>query len=181
MAHIFVGQHCPVPPKCSQWAVSYSWYAVLCWVTQSCLTLCDPLDCSQPGSSVHGDSPGKNIGVNAVPFSRGSSWPRDQLQVPHIVGESFTIWATREPYSWCSTRQTPLIIDFSTVLSNTGSDGKGSACNAGDLGLIPGSGRSPGEGPGNPLQYFYLGNSMDRGAWWPTVHGTAKSWKLLGN
>ena len=62
----------------------------------------------------------------------------------------------------------------------SGSDGEASAYSAGDLGLIPGSGRSPGEGHGNPLQYFYLGNSMDRGAWWPTVHGVTKSWKLLG-
>ena len=53
-----------------------------------------------------------------------------------------------------------------------GSDGKASACNAGDLGLIPGSGRSPGEGNGNPLR---LENSIDRGAWWATVHGVAKS------
>ena len=45
------------------------------------------------------------------------------------------------------------------------SDGKESACNVGDLGLIPGSGRSPGEGNGNPLQYYCLENSMDRGAW----------------
>ena len=49
-----------------------------------------------------------------------------------------------------------------------GSDGKESACNAGDLGLIPGPGRSPGEGNGNPLQYSCLENSMDRGAWWAT-------------
>ena len=46
-----------------------------------------------------------------------------------------------------------------------GSDGKVSACNVGDLGLIPGSGRSSGEGNGNPLQYSCLENSMDRGAW----------------
>ena len=46
-----------------------------------------------------------------------------------------------------------------------GSEGKGSAWNAGDPGLIPGSGRSPGEGNGNPLQYSCLGNPMDRGAW----------------
>ena len=52
-----------------------------------------------------------------------------------------------------------------------GSDGKASACNAEDAGLIPGSGRSPGEGTGNPLQYYCLENSMDRGAWWATVHG----------
>ena len=52
--------------------------------------------------------------------------------------------------------------------------GKESACNVGDLGLIPGLGRSPGEGKGNPLQYSCLGNPMDRGAWWATVHGVAK-------
>ena len=46
-----------------------------------------------------------------------------------------------------------------------------SACNAGDLGSIPGSGRSPGEGNGNLLQYSCLENPMDRGAWWATVHG----------
>ena len=46
---------------------------------------------------------------------------------------------------------------------------KASAYNAGDLSLIPGSGRSPGEGNGNPLQYSYLGNPMDRGAWWVTA------------
>ena len=56
-----------------------------------------------------------------------------------------------------------------------GSDGK-DACNAGDLGLIPGSGRSPGEGSGKPLQYSCLENPMDRGAWQVTVHGVAKSW-----
>ena len=50
-----------------------------------------------------------------------------------------------------------------------GSDGKESACGAGDLGLIPGSGRSPGGGHGNPLQYPCLQNPMDRGAWQATV------------
>ena len=57
----------------------------------------------------------------------------------------------------------------------SGSDRKESACNEGDPGLIPGSGRSPGEGNGNSLQYSCLTNSMDRGAWWATVHGVAKS------
>ena len=54
------------------------------------------------------------------------------------------------------------------------SDGKESACNAGDLGLIPRSGRSPGEGNGNVLQYSCLGNLTGRGAWQATVHGVAK-------
>ena len=51
-----------------------------------------------------------------------------------------------------------------------------SARNAGDLGSIPGSGRSPGEGNGNPFQYSCLENPMDGGVWWATVHGVAKSW-----
>ena len=52
--------------------------------------------------------------------------------------------------------------------------GKEFACNARDPSSIPGSGRSPGEGNGNPLQYSCLGNSMDREAWWAIVHGVGK-------
>ena len=55
------------------------------------------------------------------------------------------------------------------------SDGKESACNSGNLGSIPESGRSPGEGNGNPLRYFCLENSLDRGACWATDHGVAES------
>ena len=56
------------------------------------------------------------------------------------------------------------------------SDGKESACNAGDLDSIPGLGRSPGEGNGYPLQYSCLENPMDRGDWQATVHGVTESW-----
>ena len=56
-----------------------------------------------------------------------------------------------------------------------GSVGKNSACNAGDLGLIPGLGRSSGEGNGYLLQYPCLGNPMHRGAWWAAVHGVTES------
>ena len=59
---------------------------------------------------------------------------------------------------------------------------KESTCNAGvagDVDSIPGSGRSPGEGNGNPLQYPCLENPMDRGAWWATVHRVTKSWTRL--
>ena len=56
-----------------------------------------------------------------------------------------------------------------------GSDSKGSACNEGDLGSIPGSGRSPGGGHGNSLQYSCLENPTDRGAWEATVHEVTKS------
>ena len=61
------------------------------------------------------------------------------------------------------------------------SDGKESACNAKDLGSIPGSGRSPGEGNGNQLQYSCLENPMDREVWQTTVHGIAKSRTRLSN
>ena len=56
--------------------------------------------------------------------------------------------------------------------------GKESACSAGDRGLIPGLGRSPGERNGNPLQYPCLEKPMDRGAWWAAVHGGRKELKL---
>ena len=62
-----------------------------------------------------------------------------------------------------------------------GSDGKESACNAGDAGLILGSGRSPEEGNPYPLQYSCLENSMGRGAWWATVHGVTKSQTRLSD
>ena len=62
-----------------------------------------------------------------------------------------------------------------------GSEVKASACNAGDLGSIPGLGRSSGDGNGNPLQYSCLENPMDGGAWWAIVHGVAKSWTWLSD
>ena len=62
-----------------------------------------------------------------------------------------------------------------------GSDSKETAYNAGDLGSIPGWGRSPGDGNGNPLQYPYLGNPVDKGVWQATVYGGAKSWAQISN
>ena len=62
-----------------------------------------------------------------------------------------------------------------------GFPGKASAWKSGDPGLIPGSGRFPGEGNGNPLQYSCLENSMDGGAWWATVHGVTKSQTRLSD
>ena len=59
--------------------------------------------------------------------------------------------------------------------------GKDLPTNEGDEGLISGSGRFPGEGNGHPPKYSYLGNPMDRGAWWATVHGVAKRWTQLSD
>ena len=61
------------------------------------------------------------------------------------------------------------------------SDGKESTCNAGDPGSIPGPGRSPREGNGDPLQYSCLENPMGRGAWWATVHGVTKNGTRLND
>ena len=75
-----------------------------------------------------------------------------------------------------------VIINLSNACADQGiwgfpgsSADKQSTCNAGDLGLIPGWGRSPGEGNNNPLQYSCLGNPLDSQAWWATVHGITES------
>ena len=89
---------------------------------------------------------------------------------PHFISR-FT-----EVYSIFSIRLLSILSDFPG-----GSDGKASVYNAGDPHLIPGLGRSPGEGNGNPLQYYCLENPMDRGAWQATVRGVTKSWTRLSN
>ena len=78
------------------------------------------------------------------------------------------------PYSLC-----PWFVLNSQELPNS-SVVKNPPANAGDAGLIPGSGRSPGVGNGNPLQYSCQGSPMHRGAWWATVHGVTKSRTRLG-
>ena len=87
----------------SQWFSKWK-----CYSAQSYLTLCDPTDCSPPGSSVHGILQARIQERVAIPFSRGSSPPRDQTQVSCIAGRFFTIRATREVHkegwalkNWC--------------------------------------------------------------------------------
>ena len=57
---------------------------------------------------------------------------------------------------------------------------KNPPANGGDVGSVPGSGRSPGEGHGNPFLYYCLGNPMDRGVWWATVHGVQTIYRMIG-
>ena len=77
------------------------WNAV-CEVAQSCPTLSDPMDCSPPGSSVHGILRARILEWVAISFSRGSSQARDPTRVSHIAGRCFILWATREALK-CST------------------------------------------------------------------------------
>ena len=85
----------------------------------------------------------------------------------------------------CTGKSQRLLLEWAWLTGTKGfpggSIGKESACNAGDMGLIPELVRSPGGGNGNPLQYSYLGNPMDRGAWWAAVHGGCNSWTWLIN
>ena len=75
-------------------------------VVPSCPNLCDPMDCSLPGSSVHGIFQARVLEWVAISFSRGSSWPRDRTRISHIVGRCFTVWVMREELThwkrpWC--------------------------------------------------------------------------------
>ena len=67
-------------------------------VAQPCLTLCDPMDSSLPGSSVHRDSPDKNTGVDCHALLQGIFPTRDKIQVSHIADGFFTVWSTREAH-----------------------------------------------------------------------------------
>ena len=117
-----------------------------CSVVQSCLTLCNPMDCSLPGSSVHGDSPGKNTGVGSHFFLQIFLTQGLNLRLLHCRWILYR-WATCKacfPY-W--------LYQFLSFPDSW--VGKASACNAGDPGSIPGSGRSAGEGIGYPLQHSW--------------------------
>ena len=167
--------------------------------------LCDPMDCSPPGFSVHGDPPNKNSGARchallqgvfptqgsnaghlhcrqilyhlsyqvsprilewvAYPFSRGPSWPRNWTGVSCIAGGFFTSWAPREAFC-CYNNNKKWMHQHILVT-------KLKLCLWFKV-TMPRWGRSLREENGNPLQYSCLENSMDRGAWWATIHGVAR-------
>ena len=161
---------------------------MLVLVAQSCLNLCN--QSSPPTSSVHGILQARVLEWAATSLSMGSSQPRDQTQAPRIPGKRPNLRATSrslliiffyivivQSFSHVRLFATPWTAAYQAscpslsprVCSNSYplscSDGKESVCNAGDLGLIPGLGRSPGEGNGYLLQYSYLENPMEAGAW----------------
>ena len=89
---------------CGQILLLFPWQVLNCLlcvlVAQSCPTLCDPMDCSPPGSSVHGIYQTRILQLVAIPFYRVSSQPRDETQVSCIAGRIFIIWATRKIPTW---------------------------------------------------------------------------------
>ena len=95
---IFSSKYCALLEKISgrQKKKSHLPYSRVSEIAQSCPALCDPMDCSLPGSSIHGIFQARILEWVAISFSRGSSRPRDQTWVSHIVGRRFTLWATRE-------------------------------------------------------------------------------------
>ena len=80
------------------WKNLKSWETNCCLVPKLCPTLCDHMDCSPPGSSVHGILQARILEWVVSSFSRGSSRPRDLTQVSHIVGRRFNLWTTRKPW-----------------------------------------------------------------------------------
>ena len=96
-----------------------------------------------------------------------------------VFGNIWSRWGFATEWMYPPGRSSMGVISFIMLFNYTtlgfpgGSAVKSPTVNAGDAGSIPGSGRSPGEGNGNPLQYSCLGNTTDRGAWWATVHGVA--------
>ena len=145
--------------------------AVLCLVAQLRPTLCDSMDCSAPGSSVHGILQARILEWVVISFSRGSSRPRDQTRVSRIGGRCFNLWATREAcqkknagpqvqlefqinnsFLWMNMPRGILGTSYTNSLGFPGgSVVKNLPANAGDAGSIPGSRRFPGEGNDNPL------------------------------
>ena len=78
------------------WRLKFGRQGRVSEVAQSCLTLCDPMDCKPPGSSIHGIFQARVLEWVAISSSRGLFWPRDWIQVSLTAGRRFTVWATRE-------------------------------------------------------------------------------------
>ena len=152
---------------------------MLCLVAQSCPTLCNPMDYRPPGSSVHGDSPGKNIGMGCHVLLQGIFPTQGWTQVSHIAGRLFK---TEPPGKLKNTKVgslSPLQGIFLTQELNQG------LLHCSRVRNLPPpsififtfcgfSWRSLVGGNGNTLQYYFLENSIDRRVWQATVHGIAK-------
>ena len=130
-------------------------------VTQSCPTLCNPMDCSPPGSSVHGILQARILEWVAISFSRGSSQPRDWTLVAWIAGRYFTVWVKRKKWQ-------PTLVFLPG--ESCGRRSLVGCCHRVSQSWTPLMRLSMhaciGEGNGNPLQCSCLENTRGGGAWW---------------
>ena len=132
---------------------------------QSCPTLCDPPDCSLPGFSVRGILQARTLEWVAISFSNAWKW---KVKVKSLS----RVWLLATPGT--AAYQAPPPMGFSRQEYWSGVPLPSLAGDARDVRLISGSGRSPGERNGNPLQNSCLEDPMDRGAWWATFYGVTK-------
>ena len=149
-----------LPPLCPQaYSLSLHFQCRVCWVTQSCPTLCNPMDCSPPGTSVHADSPGKSTGAGCHALLQGI-FPTQGLN-PGLLHSWWILYHL-------SHQQSPRILEWAAFPFSRGSSQSrnqtGVSCTAGGFFISY-----------NPLQCSCLENPVDRGAWWATVHGVTKS------
>ena len=132
----------------------YTWYlctnicVCVCVCTHAVMSVCSPIDCSPSGFSVHGIFQARILKYVAISYSRGSSWPGDWIHITCI--------------SWIGRRILYHECHLGSHGFPGGSDGKESTCSVVDLDSVPGFGRSPGGGHGNPLQYSCLETLMDQ-------------------
>ena len=160
---------------------------VLWLVAQLFLTLCDFMDCSPPGSSVHGILQARISEWVAVSFSRGTSQPRDQSQVSHIAGRFFTVWATREAHKWCGvagkqrkTKKTSRSYSnlYVHLWASLVAQWYRVCLPVQETGFNPLVGKIPWRWKWQPTPVFLPGKSHGWEAWWATVHEVAKEWDL---
>ena len=141
---------------------------------QSCPTLSDPVDCNPRGSSIYRIFQAKVLEWGAIPFSE---W---RLLLHPIQKPWKQIFKCFWMIFLCMCTSVPSLHFLQSSMGfPAGSVVKNPPANAGDTrdaGSVPALGRSPGEGNDNPLQYSCLEKSMDRGAWWATVHVGVKNW-----
>ena len=156
-------------------------------VAQLCLTLCDPLDCSPLGLSVHGILQARILEWVAIPLFRGFSWPREQTCSPALQADSYHLTYQGSQGSAYFSLNIINILAMHFLGFPGCVCGKESACQCRKckrlwfnplVRKIPWSRKWQN---GDPLQYFCLENPMDRGAWQATVHGVEKSRTRLSN
>ena len=146
-----------------------------CFVIKLCQNPCNPVAYSSPGSSLHGISQTRILERVALFLFRESSWPRDQISLLHWKADSLPLSHQRSPVV---TKPGPkLHVDRSSFLWNL------ILCISLFIWLLIFILQYPlqGEGNGTPLQYSWLKNPRDGGAWWAAVHGVAKSWTRLSD